>query len=224
MRPRAGGEVVAVKFQEGDFVKEGDLLFEIDPRPYQSAVKRAEAALARDTATLKQLEANLARDLAQETYPKAQVARYKKLFEEGVVAREQYEEVMARAEAQTEVIKASRAAIDSAREIIRADNGALEGAKLDLSFCSIHAPLTGHTGNLAVRQGAVVKINEADLVTVNQVQPIYVTFAVPESALPEVKRRMASGKIQVAATPSDGGGPESGVLTFTDNEIGRAHV
>lgn len=219
MRSRVGGELVAIKFQEGDFVAQGDLLFEIDPRPFQGAVRRAEAALARDTAMLKQFEANLARDLAQEAYPKAQVTRYQKLFAEGVIAREQVEEMQARADSQAEIIKASRAAIDSARETIRADQVALEGARLELSFCSIRAPVTGRTGNLAVRRGAVVKAIDADLVTIHQVQPVYVTFAVPESALPEVKKRMAAGSLPVIATPTDGGPVETGSLTFIDNAV-----
>lgn len=220
IKSRVGGELTKVHFREGDFVKAGDLLFEIDSRPYQSAVNRAEANLARELAMLKQHEANLARDIAQEAYPKSQAARYEKLFKEGIFAREQYDQVRAQAEALAQAVLADRAAIESSRESIRAARGALDGARLELSFCTIRSPISGRTGSLAIDQGTIVKANDVDLVTIHQVQPIYVSFAVPESRLPEIKRRMAAGRLAVTATnPSDESETETGTLTFVDNAV-----
>lgn len=220
IKSRIGGELVKVHFQEGDFVKAGDLLFEIDPRPYQSAVNRAEANLAREMAMLKQHEANLARDIAQEQYPRVQASRYEKLLKEGIFAREQYEQVRAQADALAQAVLADKAAIESSRESIRAARGALESARLELNFCTIKSPINGRTGSLAINQGTIVKANDVDLITINQVQPIYVSFAIPESQLPEVKRRMAAGKLRVAAAnPNDSSIEETGTLTFVDNSV-----
>lgn len=223
VKSRIGGELVKVYFQEGDFVKAGETIFEIDPRPYQSAVNRGEAAVARDTAALEQAEANLARDTAQQEYLKAQASRYQKLFQEGVVSRDQHEQAVAQADSYGATLRADQAAIASARETIRADKGALESARLDLSFCTIRSPIHGRTGSLAIKQGTIVKANDVDLVTINQVEPIYVSFAAAESELSAIRERLAGRKLMVRASPQDGSGKtETGELTFVDNTVDMA--
>ncbi len=124
------------------------------------------------------------------------------------------------ADASAEAVRADKAAIESARAAVAADQAAVERAKLDLSYCEIRSPIDGRTGNLSVKQGNVVKATDVELVTINQVQPIYVTFSVPESQLPEVKKYMAQGRVTVFATiPNENVPPEQGVLTFVDNAV-----
>jgi multidrug efflux system membrane fusion protein len=192
VRAQLAGEVERVLFKEGQEVKEGDLLFTLDARPYQ--------------ATLRQLEANLARDQAQLENARAQAERYTKLFQEGVVSKEQYDSFRTNA--------------DALAAMLRADQAAIEKAKVDLGYCSIQSPLEGRTGSLLVHPGNVVKANETVLVVINQVTPIYVSFSVPEQNLPEIKKRMAAGSLAVGAIiPNDESNPVEGTLTFVDNTV-----
>jgi len=213
------GELIRVNFTEGQDVTNGDLLFELDPRPYQQAVSQAEAALARDVAQEQQAEANLARDIAQAKYAETQAARYAKLAAEGVVSKEQNDQMHTSTRAADEAVRADQAAIDSAHASANADRAAVETAKLNLAYCFIRSPINGRTGNLLVHQGNVVKATDITLVNINQVQPIYVDFSVPGVHLADIKRNMAARKLKVQAIPKDGSAPVEGVLTFVDNNI-----
>ena len=220
VKAQIGGELVKAYFQEGDFVKQGDLLFQIDSRPYEATLKLAQANLARDTAQASLAEANLAKDIFQQKYAEDQAKRYARLFEEGVTSKEQYDQMRTSADANAEAVRADRASIESARAAIGADQAAVESARLNLNYCEIRSPVDGRTGNLTVKQGNLVKATDVELVTINQVQPIYVTFALPENQLSEVKKYMALEKITVLASiPNETAPPETGVLTFTDNAV-----
>jgi multidrug efflux system membrane fusion protein len=213
------GELMRVFFTEGQDVRKGDPLFELDPRPYEEAVRAAEAALARDIAQQKQAEANLARDIAQAEYARKQAGRYGRLAAQGVVSREQTEQMSSNATALDQSTSADRAAIDSSRAAVIADKSAIDSAKLNLAYCHINSPINGRTGNLLVHQGNVVKATDVNLITINQVQPIYVDCNVPGVNLAEIKRSMAAGKLKVTAIPKDGTAPKYGSLTFIDNNI-----
>ena len=213
------GELMRVFFTEGQDVRKGDPLFELDPRPYEEAVRAAEAALARDVAQQKQAEANLARDIAQAEYARKQAGRYGRLAAQGVVSREQTEQMSSNATALDQSTSADRAAIDSSRAAVIADKSAIDSAKLNLAYCHINSPINGRTGNLLVHQGNVVKATDVNLITINQVQPIYVDCNVPGVNLTEIKRSMAAGKLKVTAIPKDGSAPKYGSLTFIDNNI-----
>lgn len=220
VKAQIGGELTKVSFKEGDFVKKGDLLFTVDPRPYEAALNQAQANLLRDTAAQHQAEANLARDEANERYAQAEAARYQKLFDALVVSREQTDQMRANADALQQTILADKAAIESARAQIVADKAAEESAKVQLSYTSIRSPIDGRTGNLSVKQGNVVPANTVELVTIAEVQPIYATFAVPEAQLGDIKKYMAQGKLAVNATAQDDNTQkEVGVLTFIDNTV-----
>jgi multidrug efflux system membrane fusion protein len=137
-----------------------------------------------------------------------------------VVSKDQSEQLRASADASGQALAADKAAIASAQAAIGASKAAVENARVQLGYTSIRSPIDGRTGNLSVKQGNVVMANSQELVTINQVEPIYVTFAVPEAQLPDIKRYMAERKLAVRAGPQDNpADEETGVLTFIDNSV-----
>ena len=219
VKSQVNGELTVAHFREGDFVKKGDVLFTIDQRMLEAQVKQAQATLARDKAQLNLAQANLARDTAQEKYARDQAARYRNLFQKGVISREQFDQYQTGSDVQTEAVHADKAAVESSQAAVAADGAALRNIEVQLSYTEIRSPIDGRTGNVMIKQGNVVKANDVDLVTINQLQPIYVTFTVPEARLPEIKRYMAQGKVRVLASPPDSGEVETGDLTFIDNAV-----
>jgi multidrug efflux system membrane fusion protein len=187
------GELTGVFFKEGQDVRKGQLLFTLDQRQAQAAIRKAEGALARD--------------LAQAENARAEARRYEALWKGGISSKEQYDQVGAAADAQ-----------DAA---VRADRGSLEDAKVQLTYFTIYSPINGRTGSLLVHKGNQVKANDvSSLVTINQVQPIYTTFTVPEKLLPEIRSRMKTGNLRVEAlAANDAGAPIHGVLNFVDNGV-----
>ena len=223
VKTMVGGELTRVHFKEGQDVQQGEPLFTVDPRPFDAALKQAEANLAKDVAQLRQAEANLARDEAQAKNAEIQARRYGDLYAEGVVAKELADQFHTSSDALEATLRADRAAIDNANAAIQADKASRENAMLQLAYCSINSPVNGRTGNLIVHQGNVVKANDLALVTINKIQPIYVTFTVPEQNLPDIKRAMAARTLEVkAVVPKEEGAPERGTLTFVDNTVDTA--
>jgi multidrug efflux system membrane fusion protein len=224
VKAQVAGELVRIHFTEGQEVKKGDLLFEIDRRPYEQALHQAEANLNRDIAQQKQAEANLARDLAQAENARAQAGRYAKLAAEGVVSKEQNDQMRTSASSADESAHADQAAIESARAAIAADKASVEKTRLDLEYCEIRSPLTGRTGSLQVKQGTLIKSNaDTPMVMVNQILPTYVAFSVPEDQLGDLRKAMAKGPLTVEAyIPSDPGNPSRGQLSFLDNTVDSA--
>ena len=194
VKARVGGQVTRVGFRAGQNVRKGDLLFQIDPRPYDAALAQARAQLERDRA--------LARNAEEE------VKRYTALVQKDYVTREQYDATRANA----------AAAVASAR----ADEANVQNAQLQLSYCTVTAPVTSRTGSVLVHPGNMVSGNDATpLVVLNQIQPVYVTFSVPESSLEQIRERLRPGeKLKAVASPS--GNPsrtQSGELSFVDNAV-----
>jgi multidrug efflux system membrane fusion protein len=180
------------RFEQGDFVQKGQVLFKIDEGPYQTDLEREQATLARDKAVA--------------VNGRIQAERYKKLFEEGIVPAEQAESFVSTA--------------DASDALVKSDEAAVKAAQLNLGYCTITAPIEGRTGSLMIQPGNLVKASDVAMVVINQINPIYVNFTVPQSYLPEVKRNMANGKLQVMVTvPDDAGPQEQGVLVFMDNAV-----
>ena len=195
VRTQMAGEIERAYFTQGQDVKKGQLLFTLDRRPFQ--------------ATLSQLEANLARDQAQLANAQAQAERNNKLFQAGIISKDQYETFRTTAQAQG--------------ASVRADQAAIENAKVNLSYCSIYSPIDGRTGSYQVYPGNIAKVSDTVLVVINQISPIYVTFAVPEQYLAEVKEYQARGPLVVEARiPNDPHAPSLGQLAFIDNAVDTA--
>lgn len=220
VKAQIGGTLVRVHFREGDMVQKDAVLFEIDPRPYQQAIAQLEANIARGRALLAQAEANLSRAQAQEAHYAKQAHRYDQLAKEGIFSREQAEQMAVELRARRSGVRAETAARESARAAILADEAALESAKLNLGYCTIRSPITGRTGNLLVKQGNLVKANDVELVSIHQIQPVYISFAVPESHLTAIRQRTAQ-LVAFASVPGDGKPAASGKVSFLNNMVDR---
>jgi multidrug efflux system membrane fusion protein len=191
VQAQVSGPIVQVAFREGQDVKKGQVLFELDPRPFEAALKQAEGLLARDHATA----ANAAE----------QAKRYSTLAEKEYVTAEQNDAARSGAAAATATVAASQAAVDQAR--------------LNLQYATIRAPISGRTGSLRVREGNLVRsTDDTPLVTINQIRPILVRFAVPASNIGAIQR-YGSTRIAVLASPTGGGSGGEGTLAFVDNAV-----
>jgi multidrug efflux system membrane fusion protein len=220
VRPQVSGQIEEIFIQDGQYVAKGQKLFQIDPRPFEAQVAQSEATLSRDRAQLGQAQANLARDVANEKYAREVAGRYVQLFAEGVVSRDDRDRLAASADAQAQLMVADKAAIESVQAQIQADTANLSQIKLQLSFTTIYATLDGRAGNVTVKAGNIVTANQTEVLSIAQVQPIYVTFSVPENRLSEIQRYMAGTRLPVeAAGQDDLINPERGVLTFIDNNV-----
>jgi multidrug efflux system membrane fusion protein len=185
------GVLLQVAFREGDEVAAGQVLFQIDPRPFQAALEQARALLARD--------------LAQAQNAEAEAERYAQLVQQDYVTKQEYDE--------------KRAAAEALKATVQADSAAVANAALNLAWATIRAPIPGRTGRLLVRAGNLVRANSDQLVVINQIHPILVRFAVPESYLPLIQRyRRQRLPVFVSPAQTDSVSGE-GVLTFVDNSV-----
>ena len=191
VQAQVGGQLRRIGFKEGDEVKAGQVLFELDARPYRAALDQATALLERD-----QAQAANASDEAR---------RYQSLVEKEFVTTQQYEQVRTNAAAAKATLAGSRAAVDQAR--------------LNLQYATIRAPISGRTGSLLIREGNLIRDNTTEpLVKINQLRPILVRFAVPANNLPLIQEHLGKNPV-VRAEPSGGGDPSEGTLSFVDNAV-----
>jgi len=221
IKSRVAGQVLKVHFKEGDEVREGNVLFTIDPAPFEAAVRQAEATVAKDTANLKQAQATIDRDQAQLDMSRIQEKRYRELLQRELIAREQYDQLKTNFAAMEATVEADRAAVENARAAISADQAALDTARLNLGYTTIRAPIDGRAGNVLVQAGNVVKGNDDNpIVVLNQVHPIYLSFSVPEQFLGDIKKYRALGLLKVQARLPNRVEPiASGDLTFINNTV-----
>jgi multidrug efflux system membrane fusion protein len=191
LKARVDGQIVSVHFKEGDEVRQGSVLFEIDPRPFAASLKQAQANLLKDRALL---------DRANE-----QEKRYKDLLAKNFISPDAYEQVRTNAE--------------TAKATVAGDEAAIDGAKLSLEYCTIRAPVTGYVGRIQIQQGNLVKANDTNpLVTINQIVPIYTSFSVPEQYIADIRKYQATGDLKVQANFTNSArAPIAGRLSFLDN-------
>jgi len=195
IKAQVTGRLEKVHFKEGQFVKKGALLFTVDPRQQQAAVRQAEAALARD--------------IAQSENAREDERRYAELLKKGYISRQQFDASRTNAAALEAVAAASRAN--------------LEAAKTQLSYYFIHSPISGRAGDVLMDEGNMIKATDDNkaLTTINQIEPVFVTFSVPEQNLQEIRKYMAQKSLQVDvfANKTDTEPVERGELTFVDNAV-----
>ena len=220
VRSQVTGQLQSVNFQEGAFVKKGQVLFTLDRRPFEAALQQAEANMTRDQALLNQAEAQLARDGAQAEYQQLSAERQANLQKNGIVSKDVLEQARSQADATAATVKADRAAVESAKAQLVAQQAMVDSAKVNLSYTTISSPIDGRTGNLSVKTGNLVNANTSELMTIAQVEPIFVTFSVPSIQLNAVKERLGKNRIPVTVTPQDGSPmPVEGELAFIDNIV-----
>jgi multidrug efflux system membrane fusion protein len=192
VKSRIDAVVDAVHFKEGQDVKQGDVLFTLDARPFQAALDQALASLARDT--VQQKNAAMLADHTAE------------LLKKGYAAQEDYDQ--------------ARTSADALAAAVKADQAACQLAQLQLSYCTIASPIDARTGAVLVDAGNSIKANDVPLAVLNQVSPLYVSFAVPEENLSAIREQMAAGPLSVEALiPGEEDKPEQGTLTFVDNQV-----
>jgi membrane fusion protein, multidrug efflux system len=167
VKARVSGELLPVKFTEGQFVKQGQTIMVIDPKPYQAALDQAKGTLAHDEALLKDAQ--------------AEFKRYTALFQAGVVSKE--------------TLDADEATEGQYQGAIASDKAAIETAQLQLDWCSIQSPISGRIGLRLVDPGNIITANTTDLVIINQFQPIAVYFTLPEGQLPDVLHKLSSDRL-----------------------------
>ena len=195
VKPQVGGVITIVHFSEGSYVAAGDLLFTIDPRPYEAVLRQAEGTLAKDEASLRNAQ--------------AEAQRGESLFTQQILSKESYDQL--------------RSSAEGLEAAVRADRAAAERARLDLEFCSIRSPIEGRTGSVLLHQGNFVKgIDGGPLVVINRTDPIFVSFTIPEQRLPEVRAALASHRLGVdALVTREESRPLRGELSFLDNAVDR---
>jgi multidrug efflux system membrane fusion protein len=193
VKARVDGQIVEVGFKEGEEARKGQVLFKIDPRPFEAALRQAEANALRDAA---------ARDQAR-----SQEKRYQELLDKNFVSKEAYAQIRTNAAVAEATAGASQAALDN--------------AKLNLEYGTIRAPIEGYAGKIQIQMGNLVRANDVNpLVVINQVRPIYVNFSVPEQRLAEVREHMAARQVAVEAlAPGSDRAAASGTLIFVDNAV-----
>jgi multidrug efflux system membrane fusion protein len=221
VKSQVAGELVAVRFTEGQDVAKDDLLFQIDPQPFEDALRQAEAAVERDRAQIAQAEAQLARDNATARFAQNDAVRQAELNKGGLTPHSVYDQAQSSADAANASARATQAAIDTAKAALEADQAAVAIAKLNLAYCQIRAPLSGRTGNLLVHPGNLVKVNDVPLVVIHRVSPIFVNFAAPEQHLGTIRRLTGEGRRLPVRVESQGdpGRAANGYLSVIDNTV-----
>ena len=193
VRSRVDGQIMQTDFTEGQLVHKGDVLFRIDPRPFQAKLREALAMLSREQASLEKA--------------KSDFQRYQSLSNKGFSSQQKYEE--------------ARAAMNGLNASIRASQAAIDLAQLNLEFATVKAPITGRTGSVLIQAGNLVKADGSNpLVVINEIDPILCALSIPENHLAEIKRRMAAGSLSVLATIPESRRPAiRGRIVFINNAV-----
>lgn len=192
VKSRVDGQLLSVGFKEGDYVKQGQVIFEIDPGPYRVALQQAQA--------------NLAHDQAQYDNYKKTLERYEPLVKKGYVSKQEYDQAATNSKGQEAAVMADKAAVAN--------------AQLNLDYCTIRASVSGRTGNLLVDAGNLIKASDpSSLVVINQIAPVYITFSLPEQQLTPILQAMQKGAIAVNLQVKNQTTMLQGQVSFVDNTV-----
>jgi multidrug efflux system membrane fusion protein len=221
VRSQVEGVLQRVAFTPGQEVKKGALLFTIDPRPLQAALSQAEANLLKAMASVRQGRDIVLKDEAIANNSRAIVNRDLKLIEAGVISREEYDNALSKAQADEAAVRADQSAVANLEAAQKAEDANVQNARVQLSYTTIRAPLTGKTGNLIVTEGNLVRANDTSpMITITQSAPIYVTFSVPERELMRIRQYSgANGFVVQVVVPGDEANPGMGKLSLVDNTV-----
>jgi len=234
IQPQVSGRITKIHFTDGADVKKNDMLFTIDTRPFEASLRQAQANVSRDNALKKQAEANLAREIAQAKWGDVQLKRYRTLVEQGVVPREQYEQMRANQDSLNANVGSASAAVRSAEEAIKVDTAAVESAKVQLSYCFIRSPIDGRAGQRLVDVGNVVNPGGGSgnnsgsgssgdsnaLLVIERLDPIYADFTISQNSLMDVQQQMRAGRLRAEVRlPETSDEPVIGQLTFLNNAV-----
>jgi membrane fusion protein, multidrug efflux system len=221
VRSQVEGTLQSVKFTPGQEVKKGDLLFTIDPRPLQAALSQAAANLAKAMAAISQGKNVVARDQATAVNSRTIVKRDIQLVEAGVISREEYDNAVAKADADEATVRSDQNSVTTLEAAAKAEQANVDNARVQLSYTSIRAPLSGKTGNLAITAGNLVTANDpTPMVTITEASPIYVTFAVPEQDLMRIRQYASSHDFKTEISiPGDTDKSAQGKLSLVDNTV-----
>jgi membrane fusion protein, multidrug efflux system len=222
VRSEIEGTLQSVRFTPGQEVKKGDLLFVIDPRPLQAALSQAVANLAKAMAAVSQGKNVVARDQATATNSRTIVKRDAQLIEGGVISREEYDNAVAKAQADEATVRADQSSVSTLEAAAQAEQASVNNARVQLSYTSIRAPLSGKTGNLVTTAGNLIRANDTTpMVTITEEAPVYVTFSVPEQDLLRIRQYANSGdfKTEVSIPGDEANAPQQGKLSLVDNTV-----
>ncbi|HEV7747236.1 MAG TPA: efflux RND transporter periplasmic adaptor subunit [Pyrinomonadaceae bacterium] len=221
VRSQVEGTLQRVHFQPGQEVKKGDLLFTVDQRPSQATLDQAQANLAKAIAAVNQGKAVVARDAATATNSEIIFKRNAQLVEQGIISREEYDNTLSKLRADQATVSADQSAVSTLQSAAKAEQANVNNARVQLSYTSIRAPISGKTGNLVTTAGNLIGANDpTPLITITQTAPIYVTFTVPEQELKRIRDYSSSNDFRTEVTiPGDESNPVAGRLSLVDNSV-----
>lgn len=248
IKSQIDGLITSVHFKEGDLVHQGQLLFTIDTRPIEAAIDQAEATVSKDQAQVAQARAQLAkdqaqvrqavatvkRDQAQHDFARSQEKRYASLLSQQFISQSEYEQTLAATRSAEQTVLADRASLQNAKAIldadlaaihsaqanVRADQANVESNKIKLAYCYIRAPFTGRTGSLKVHAGDTVQTNSTAMVVLDQINPIYVGFSIPEQSTSAVRAATSTKPFTVAVITRENPPTKLlGKLRFMENTV-----
>lgn len=220
IKSQVAGQIESIHFTEGQDVTAGQLLLEIDKRPYEDALHQAQAGLERDQAQIAQAQASAQRDAAQAKSAETDATRFTALANEKLVSEQQRLQYTTASDTAAASVRADQAAIETARAALKVDQAAVERAQLDIAYCEIKAPMAGRTGNLLVHAGNLVKVNDVALVVINRIDSVFVNFNAPERYLATIQRENTARKLPVEIESRDGAGTKAmGELSVVDNTV-----
>ncbi|WP_218079337.1 efflux RND transporter periplasmic adaptor subunit [Anthocerotibacter panamensis] len=220
VRSQVDGQLLQIHFQPGQVVRQGQVLFSIDPQVAQAALAQAQAAVNKDLAAVEQAKAILLKDQAQLKAARTQLQRYQGLFAEQAISLESFDQYRTNVDALEATVRADAANIRSIEASANADRAAVTRAQVQLAYSTIRAPIDGRTGDLNFYAGNLIKANDTTpLITINRISPVYVTFNIPEDQLLAVRRAMGQGALKVAASAPGDAALSLGTLNFVNNTV-----